>query len=297
MAITVMTSCTKEEGPEGNIMTCTQAYYPTNDVEVIHYTGPNPWGNNDNTNFADRTTLRSLIWTVNGFPVVSRFYLFFDLSGYNKTKKTMIKNISLYLYGHPTTTEPHSSNKTNQHVFNRIISDWKETAITWNNQPDVDKTTSVITDHIPGTLNEPRMDDYVFNLNDILLKNGKLRADYKGISCRPYQENFYDFYRRVCFAACELGDEALFPTLKVEYAFPLPEIKFGNNVFSVANNEDLKILFEKIQYVWTIDGDEKTGESVSFGNTDRHFTVHLQIIITNNIGEICEYGTSRTFEE
>ena len=289
------TGMTAEEEPNNDITgTFAQAYYPTDDVIVVHYAGYNPWGNDDNTNFADGSSLQSEVWTVGGSPMIVRFYINFDLSGYNNTKSTLIKNTSLYLYGHPT-FEDHSSNTpTNQIVFNRVVGDWSEATLTWNNQPDVDETTSVVSDHIPGTLYEPRKDDYVFNLNNILLKNGKLIADYKGISCRPYQEDINDYYRRVTFANSDLGDEARIPTLKMEYTFPLPEIKFENKVFSLTNNEDLKALFENVQYVWTINGKVKTGESVYFGNFGS-YTVQLQIIITNNVGEIKEYSINRTF--
>jgi len=207
LALIAMTSCKKDD-------TFTQVYYPTDDVIVVHYTS-NPWGYDDNTNFAGHHSLQSEIWTVGGSPMIVRFYINFDLSSFNRT--VMIKNIYLHLYGHPT-FEDHSSNTpTNQLVFNRVVGDWSEATITWNNQPEVDKTTSVITDHIPGTLNNPRRDDYVFNLNDILLENGKLKADYKGISCRPYMENINDYYRRVTFANSDLGDKSRFPTLEVEY--------------------------------------------------------------------------------
>ena len=274
-----------------------QAYYPTDDAVVVHYAGSNPWGRNDDTNYEDvhGHVLQSFIWTV-GTPCIGRFYLNFDLSDYNNTTKTLIKNTSLYLYGHPSTDDAHSSNKANRHEFNRVVGNWSEVTLTWNNQPDVDDTTSVITDHIPGTISVQSRDNYVFNLNNILLKNGKLRNDYNGISCRPYQEDINDYYRRVTFASSEWGgDEALFPTLKVEYTFPLPEIKFQNKVFSLTNNEDLKALFENVQYVWTINGEEKTGESVYFGSAASYYTVQLRIIITNNIGEIKVYSINRFF--
>jgi len=284
-----------KEMEEDVVITCTQVYYPTYGVRAIHYDGYSSFGNDD-TNFAGHVTrcLESGIWTSLGNPCIIRFYINFDLSDYDHTEKTLIENTFLYLYGHPTYSN-HSSNKTNRHVFNRVITDWSETTVTWNNQPNVDETTSFITDHIPGTLIEPRRDDYVFNLNDILLENGELRTDYKGISCRPYLENINDYYRRVAFANHDFEDKAYHPTLKVEYAFPLPNIKFENKVFSVTNNEDLKVLFENVQYVWTINGEGKTGESVLFESNASQYTVQLQIIITNNIGEVSEYSINKTY--
>ena len=289
------TPCESAEEPEDVMITCTQAYYPTDNVRTIHYAGYSPYGDDD-TNFARHLSfcLQSGIWTAQGTPCMIRFYVYFDLSDYHHTEQTLIENTFLYLYAHPT-YENHSSNKTNRHVFNRVVGEWEEKTVTWNNQPDVDETTSVITDHIPGTLDEPRRDDYIFNLNDILLENGKLKIDFNGICCRPYQENINDYYRRVTFASRDFEDGAYSPTLKVEYAFPLPKIKFENNVFSVIKNEDIKALFENVQYVWTINDEVNTGESIHFESTADHYTVYLQIIITNNIGEVSEYGINSAF--
>ena len=303
LPIVTMTSCKKVEcmqcecqnGLEETIITCTQVYYPTDDCHIFYYLGGHFYEQNK-TNDTNHNgyAMHSGIWTFGGIPGIIRFFLFFDLFDYNNTEKTLIENTSLYLYGHPTYMGHSSNTPTNRHVFNRVVDDWDETTITWNNQPNVDETTSIITDHIPGTMNNPSRSDYIFNLNDILLENGKLRADYKGISCRPYQENVNDYYRQVTFATRESGFKELLPTLKIEYALHLPKIIFENKIFSVTSNEDLKALFN-VQYVWTINGEINTGESVCFERTTNRYIVHLQIIITNNIGEITQYCISRTF--
>jgi len=279
-----------------SIVTCVQAYYPTDDCHIFYYLGGFFYeqGKTNDTNH-NGYALQSQIWTFSGTPGISRFFLYFDLSDYNYTKKTLIESTSLYLYAHPILGGHASNTPTNKHVFNRVVGDWEETTITWNNQPDVDETTNVTTDHIPGSLNNSSKTDYVFNLNNILLENGKLKADYKGISCRPYQENVNDYYRGVTFASREIDNKALFPTLKVEYTLPLPKIKFSKDIFCVISSEDLNALFENVQYVWTINGEESTGEYVIIKNTTENYTVDLQIIVTNNIGEISTYTISKTF--
>ena len=292
--ITILTACQNDE-PDRNVISCTQVYYPTKNIITIHYAGFNPWDRDDNTNYAGKSTaLQSLIWTVSGTPCIGRFYIYFDLLDYTHTKKPLIENIDLYLYAHPT-FENHSSDKTNRHVFNRVISSWEETTLTWDCQPVIAETTNFITDHIPGTIDEPRKDNYVFNLNNILLEKGKLREDYKGISCRPYPEDLSDYYRRITFAGRMIGNEALCPKLKVVYKLPKPTISFNNKAFSVNNIDDLKVLFKNVQYIWTINGEEYTGERVHFENEAKQYKVHLRIIITNNIGEINEYNINSSF--
>jgi hypothetical protein len=293
-AIAIMTSCNKNEESEG-IISCTQVYYPTKNIITIHYSGFNPWERDDHTNYAGKSTaLQSCIWTVWGMPCIGRFYINFDLSDYYHTQKTLISTIDLHLFAHPS-FENHSSNTTNRHIFNRVIRNWEEPTLTWANQPEIDQTTQFITDHIPGTLDEPRRDNYLFNLNTILLEKGKLRTDYHGISCRPYQEHINDFYRRMTFASRDFGNEAFHPTLKVVYAFPQPTIKFENKVFSINNNEDLMVLFKNVQSVWTINGEEYAGESVHFESVAQQYNVYLRIIITNNIGEISEININSSF--
>ena len=281
------------EEPEDVTITCTQAYYPSAEVNVWYLS--NNRDNINNTNYNGLVAnLTSYIWTHQGTPMIRRFYLNFDLSDYEKTVDVSIKNTDLYLYH--DTWEGNRSNIPNQHEFHCVISDWDKTIITWNNQPNFDITTSILTDHISGTLNDPdKTTDYIFNLNAILLKNGKLRADYNGIICKPYEEDVNDYYRGMAFSNTISGNEALIPMLKVKYAISLPKIKLENNVFSVTNNEDLEALFKDVKYIWTIDGEEKMGKSVSFGSIANYYTVNLQIIITNNIGEIYEYSTSKTF--
>ena len=280
---------------QDEIIACTQAYYPTGDVDVLHYAGPNHRERDDNTNYVNKhTAIHSSIATDGGTSYISRFYLNFDLNDFYHTKNTQIKNTFLYLYG--DNIEGHWSNTVteNRHVFNRVVDDWEDTTITWSNQPNVDETTNVITDHIVGTIDDQSTENYVFDLGSILLENGKLRDDFKGISCRPYQEDINDYYRRFSFANRRFGDEALFPTLKVEYEIPL-EIEFKENVFGVTDNEDLELLFDNVQYVWTINGKEYTGKSINLESIDEQYAVRLLIVITNNIGEITEYTISKTF--
>ncbi|MDR0874011.1 MAG: T9SS type B sorting domain-containing protein [Prevotellaceae bacterium] len=268
--------------PQSTI-SCTQAYYPTDDTEVFYYSDGI---NNDVTH--NGYALQSMIWRFNGTPGIGRFYVKFDLSDNNNTGNTVIKNTDLYLYSHPT-FEGHSSNKTNKHVFNRVTSDWNETTLVWNNQPSADEATSVITNHIPGEIVTPDRTDYTFNLNDILLENGNLHTDYYGIMCRPYSENVNDMYRRITFASKEYGDNAKNPTLKVEYEFPEPTIEFQcSKTFNVANNEDLKTLFDNVQYLWTINGTEYVGDTIKVALSE-NYTANLHIKITNNIGEVCDY--------
>jgi hypothetical protein len=277
---------------------CTQAYYTTDETSVAYTTNPhiNYDGNRPCLTMNCWPRLQSSIWTNGGYPGFGRFYLNFDLNDYNATKKTQILNTSLYLYSYPTSHGHSSNTETNRHVFNRVIEEWKENAITWNNQPNIDETTSIITDHIPGTIDNPSREPYVFNMNDILLKDGKLLSDYKGICCRPYKEDIEDYYRRMTFTHRSYGDKAYLSTLKVEYAIPQPEIKFMKNVFSVTNNEDLKAIFKDVQYVWTINDAEYTGESVNCAIKAKRYNVALQIVVTNNIGEICKFNMSKTFK-
>jgi len=273
---------------------CTQAYYPdtegyTNSLASQQY------------NFNNHLLL-SNIWTYSNVPYTTWFYLNFDLSDYKKLQDTYIQNIYLLLYH---TTQEYSvsygyggsaSNKSNNiYSFHRVISNWDKNTISWNNRPTIDANTYMLTPHIAGTVPEPDYtSNHVFNLNKILLNdNSELYPDYHGVMCKPYLDDITDYYRRFCVSSTAQGDTALFPTLKVEYKFPKPDIAFDCENLYVINNYDLKTLFNNVDYEWVIDKSLTLhGETVSVlfsGKT----SVELKIKITNNVGEKYEFTVEK----
>ncbi|MDR2840489.1 MAG: DNRLRE domain-containing protein, partial [Paludibacter sp.] len=267
-------------------ITCTQAYYTTADALVACRQPADDAQNNSNKGTG--TYIVSDIWTWDGIPGIERFYINFDLSDFNLTSNAHITNADLYLFG--IGFRGNSSNTaTNKHIFNRVNQSWGEYTITWNNQPTIDASTSVITPQIPGTMNNPAYwVDYVFNMNNILLNNGYLYSDYQGISCRPYQENVNNYYRCMAFASKEYPDSTKHPILKVKYEIPMPKINFDCNTFYISQNEDLNVLFDNVQYLWTINGVEYAGDTI-YTNLTGNSDISLHIKITNNVGEVCDY--------
>ncbi|MDR0830658.1 MAG: DNRLRE domain-containing protein, partial [Prevotellaceae bacterium] len=267
-----------------SVIACTQAYYTTADAPVACR---QPADSQNTSNKGNQNYVVSDIWTWSGTPGIERFYLNFDLSDFNLTSNSQIANADLYLFG--IDFRGNASNKTNKHVFNRVTQAWGEYTITWNNQPTIDATTSMITPHISGTMDNPAYwVNYVFSMNNILINGGGLYANYNGISCRPYQENINDYYRLMTFASKEYSDQTKHPYLKVEYETPMPEITVECEKIYVSRNEDLEILFDNVQYIWTVNGVEYVGDTITTGLSGS-LNVTLHIIITNNLGEVCDY--------
>jgi len=273
-------------------ITCTQAYYPSADAMTMDLVNQNSsyYGPTRITNYGNYTNISS-VWTFDGDPGIERFYLNFDLSDYYKTINTKILNTDLYLYAVDDGggTQGALCNRDNKYEFHRVISAWGEYTITWNNSPTID-AQMMLTQHIPSNYPTPNLQDYVFNLNSILINGNTLFPDYQGIMCKPYQEDFNSYYRRVNFWSREATNEEDRPKLKVEYQFPAPQISYNNttNTISVTNNNDLELLFNNVQYNWTINGKNYTGINVT-PKINSIYIIYLQVIITNNIGEDCTY--------
>ena len=290
---TLISSWNLHNSAESERITCTQAYYPTDDAIVIYYQYYSDYyGPVSSTPHPDGLFLESSIWTYNAGGAgagILRFYINFDLSDFNNTTNSQILNTDLYVYG--STIECNASDRSNKHIFHRVTETWNENTLTWDNQPNNDGSTSVITPEITGTMGSPDcFFNTVYNMNDILLNGNNLFPNYHGIMCQPYMENLFEYYRRMAIASKENGNPNKIPTLKVQYDMPMPIIIYNSDLhsFSVSNNSDLELLFNNVQYNWTINGISYTGNNVVPAES-ASYDVDLQIIITNNIGETCVY--------
>ncbi|MCL2597487.1 MAG: DNRLRE domain-containing protein [Paludibacter sp.] len=285
--------------PAQSRITCSQAYYTTDDAVVTYLQYDSDYyGPVSSTPHPNDASIESSIWTYNygnAGAGIKRFYINFDLSDFNSTTNSQILNTDLYLFGSGNGSGYivcNASDRSNKHILHRVLEVWNENTLTWNNQPPNDGTTSVITPEIMGTMTTPNcFFDAVYNLNDILLNGNYLYPDYHGIMCQPYAENLFEYYRRMAIATKENSIPSRHPYLKVQYDMPKPTIVFNSetHTFYVINNSDLEILFNNVQYNWTINGTNYTGDIVVPAESSS-YDVHLQLIITNNIGETCEFS-------
>lgn len=279
-------------------ISCAQAYYPSQDTKVFYLTNEHhhEFGHASDSNYAHGVHLSAQIWTWDGYPGMEHAYLDFDLP---RTQPS-VSNVNLYLYN-PYTDHPytnHSSNASsppNQLVFNRIMEAWNEKTLTWNNQPAIFESPSFVSNVISGTTDEPRYDDLVFNLNNIYIEDGKLAYDFYGVSFRCFQESISSYYRKACFASSRHSDTASWPHLNVEYQFPSPVIKRTvPNRFTLEHSDDITELFDKIEYLWTINGRSYEGQSVVVNPEDR-YNIRVTMSIINMLGEVCSFDFSETY--
>ncbi|MDR2011223.1 MAG: gliding motility-associated C-terminal domain-containing protein [Bacteroidales bacterium] len=277
------------------VFNCFQTYHPSDDLWVHYVTNGGP--NSDN--YPATRYLHTSIWTFNGYPGITRSFVKFDLDGISNINNTRINNITLNLYNSGCLGDfYHSSNRgnnpPNQVIFYRITSDWTETSVSWNAQPNVDDSFGVVSLAFAGTLQDPSTEDVSVELNDILLNNGEIVPNY-GIAWRCNQEDISSRYRGAVFASKDHEDPTYWPKLEVEYEFPQPEISFiSPNTFMVTNNEDIEEIFDNIIYEWTINGNTYYGNSFQYSDLCSNGILNLRTIITNNSGTICEQTVSTT---
>ncbi len=92
----------------------------------------------ENTNYYNQARNLASAWTSGGSPTFFRTLFRFNLS--NIPSGAVIQSATLYLYSDPTSTTvgPTSNSPTsgsNSVYFEKVASNWGETAVTWNNQP------------------------------------------------------------------------------------------------------------------------------------------------------------------
>jgi hypothetical protein len=197
--------------------------------------------------------------------------------------------------GEILTTYKYGTTRPNRYDLNRVISGWKSNETSWDAQPEVDTNTSIVTKDLSPEGNTENYDSFEINVTDILLEAGKLKSDFNGISGRCHDESLDGYLRRMTFATNEFEYDGFQPTLKVEYALPVPQIVFNNNTITVSNVTDLEKLFPgKVVYHWDIDGNYYEGKSVNITrNGDCNVT--LRVEITNNLGEMAGYELHATY--
>lgn len=279
---------------------CTQSYHPSNDAWVWYLTDQTGYfGATNSSNYSNNQFFRTEVWTYNSTPGIIRSYIKFNLPSNINTHINIAK---LYLYNSQL-LEPidniiygHSSNVTNKYAFYMVNSDWSETNITWNNQPSIDYSDSVISNSLSGTIENFSFEDLVIDLSEVILNNNNFKQNFYGINIRCHEESISSQYRKSLFISRKYHNSNYWPKLEVEYNLSSPNISFnGQNTFQIVNNEVIETIFDNINYEWTVNG------FVYYGNTINPieaclYNVSLKLIITNNSGNTCEYYLSEEYE-
>lgn len=281
-------------------ITCTQVYYPSDDIAVRflknntnNKNNLNPLQNGDPSKYLD-----AMVWTWSGEPGIGRSFLNFDLSAIKNTTNSSINHADLHLYNsgavinHSSHYPKGSSGYVNQIAFNRVISPWSETTTTWSNQPGIDNASSIIPPVFIGETNvlPPNYDNLSINLDGILLNSdGSLKPNYHGISMRQVNDVIDSWWRQVHFASSRADNPDYRPKLDVEYKMLAPDIMLSDdNVLEVFNSNDIESIFNNVQYEWIVNNRAYSGKTITVIPAEKYIIL-LDIIIINNVGDSCTH--------
>ena len=168
-------------------------------------------GVGDNTNRGNYPYTYMGAWTNGGFPVNSRTVIDFDLSafplGTTIVKAELLlyadKNSNDYPNGHEQLTE------SNECIARRVVEDWNEYAVTWNNRP-ASTTLHEIT--IPPS--ETNFQDYIIDVTELVQDMIDEPSVSFGFLIKIKQEAFYT---RMVFASRDNQDTTIYPKLVVNF--------------------------------------------------------------------------------
>jgi hypothetical protein len=159
-----------------------------------------------NTNYVSNL-LRGNAWTFSGVTGVERGLFQFDLSFIPPGSEVNSAYLDLYAPNSPS-TEFHSGN--NESILKRIIVDWNESTLTWNNQPPTTDLNQVVLPKSTGPYQ-----DYV-HINVTALVNDMIQNPNKSFGFMIMQQ-VEQIYRRMSFCSSDYPDSAKRPRLVLCY--------------------------------------------------------------------------------
>ncbi len=249
----------------------------------------------DNINYGNYAYLNMHAWTNQSNTVVHRSLIDFDLSSI--PVGSIINNAELQLYADKHSTDYPNGHESltgsNRCFIRRVVTDWDEYTVTWNNQPAITTLNQVI---IPESYSSTQ--NYVINVTALLQNMIDDTANSFGFLIKQQHEIYY---RRMVFASKDNPDNTIRPKLIVTYinpssieindkkhhhvsVYPNPtnscvNIDFENNI-----NKDFKLKLFNTQGILVKSIEHRSSEKIKLDISDLSSGNYiLQIIADNKI--------------
>jgi hypothetical protein len=164
--------------------------------------------NVQNRNFGDRKYLKVVYWTWDGNPGEVQTFIKFNLP---EIENINIISAKLSLFGATDGNEKHSQlSGENDFVISRVIQDWNENEITWENKPSISNQNNII---VQGS------DSANYDFIDIDVT--KIVADMYSDSENSFGFNISlktaQYYRMLVFASFDFENISKRPKLEIVY--------------------------------------------------------------------------------
>jgi len=186
-----------------------------------------------NSNFGYEISYRADSWTYGGIPGIRRGLLDFDLSVLPSNVTILKAELSLY----------HSTNWNNEGdntcILQRIVTDWDEYTVTWDNQP-----LTTVYHQVTLPTSTSYQQDYLNIDVTTLVRDMYNNPNHSfGLLIRLITE---EPYRRLAFASSDNEEASLHPKLRIVYGHNIkritsqPDSKFGKDaiICSYYNNSN-----------------------------------------------------------
>jgi len=202
------------------------------------------WTLEPDANFGDFPYYKANAWTWNGSFGIERGLFEFDLSAIPDSSEILEAKLSLYypwIEGSPNQT--HSSlSGPNIALIQRVVEDWVEDEVTWNNQPGIE-THNQVTLHESTS---PTQDYTDINVKDMVQDMVDNPLSNFGFLFRLETEINY---RRMSFASSDRTVDSLRPKLVITYL--TCSIDLGNDT-TICNGDELELTPGPnfVDYLW-----------------------------------------------
>jgi type IX secretion system substrate protein/disaggregatase-related protein len=173
----------------------------------------------DVRNFGNKKDFDAIAWTNNGDESNVRSLIQFNLSSI--PSNATVTDARLSLYNNPTSDEGgHVTSffHPNKSVLQRIVSNWSESTVTWNTQPNVSSlnkvTLAATTSSHQNFLN--------INVTALVRDMIALPGTSFGFRLKLTSE---DHFKKLIFASSDNTNAALRPKLVITYTVPSPRLE------------------------------------------------------------------------
>lgn len=204
--------CPVDPAPTEKTITLQPGPNEGNDAYVILLdSDPSSGNTNQNNNPDTFRELSALAWTNGGAPVMTRSYLSFNLSTLPANAEIISAKLSLYGLASSVLT-PQGNSGLNIIQLQRVLDNWTENTVTWNNQP---MTTFESQIELPATTSTFNFNYIDVNVAGLIEAMKCLSPDKTAGFCIRLKDE--SAYKSLVLASSEHEDASRRPKLEIVY--------------------------------------------------------------------------------
>lgn len=162
-------------------------------------------------NLGTHPSFMAAAWTAEGLPNTVRSLIKFDFSRIPVDARIDSVRLSLYSYNSISNGSHSTRSGSNLCLLQKVVSEWDEELVTWNNQPQTTSQNQVV---LSQTQNE--VQHYIdIDVTQLLKDMIKDPSTNYGFMLKLETE---EYYRRMLFGSSDNNDPSLHPKLVIYYS-------------------------------------------------------------------------------